>query len=166
MYPMRPWAAISELEPRSHPWGQAKENRSQLLDSEVTKKVYVSQALWGWSLDDRGALEGPPSLDLGHGVGKAAGTGTWGLGSQGAWRDEGRSREGPVRMVRRSRRQKLRTLAGLCRQEEGLRVRGWQRRGRELIVARNLATGPGLRQAREGGRPEVLQRDGRTDLLA
>lgn len=66
-------------------------------------------------------------------MGKAAGTGAWGLGSQGAWRDEGRSREGPVRMVRRSRRQKLKKLTRLCRQE-GLRVRGVARqgKGREL----------------------------------
>lgn len=63
-------------------------------------------------------------------MGKAAGTGAWGLGSQGAWRDEGRSREGPVRMVRRSRRQKLKKLTRLYRQEEGLRVRGWQGKGR------------------------------------
>lgn len=63
-------------------------------------------------------------------MGKAAGTGAWGLGSQGAWRDEGRSREGTVRMVRRSRRQKLKKLTRLCRQEEGLRVREVARQGR------------------------------------
>lgn len=82
-------------------------------------------------------------------MGKAAGT--WGLGSQGAWRDEGRSREGPVRMVRRSRRQKLKKLTRLCRQEEGLRVRGVARqgKGRELM-RRNPGTASGIRQTKEG----------------
>lgn len=85
-------------------------------------------------------------------MGKAARTGAWGLGSQGAWRDEGRSREGTVRMVRRSRRQKLQKLTRLCRQEEGLRVRGWQGKGRagSRLAARNPGTGQGPRQAREG----------------
>ncbi|XP_070423784.1 F-box only protein 24 isoform X15 [Equus przewalskii] len=47
---------------------------------------------------------GPPSSGTGHGVGKAAGTGTRELstGGQGARRDEGRSRAGVVRMVKRS----------------------------------------------------------------
>lgn len=85
----------SELEPRRQLWGQVKESGSQSLDSEVTKRLYVPVR-----------------------------TGAWGLGSQRAWRDEGRSREGTVRMVRRSRRQKLQKLTRLCRQEEGLRVRG------------------------------------------
>lgn len=59
-------------------------------------------------------------------MGKAAGTGARELstGGQGARRDEGRRREGAVRMVRRSRSRKLQKLTGLCRREEGLRVRG------------------------------------------
>lgn len=59
-------------------------------------------------------------------MGKAAGTRARELstGGQGARRDEGRSREGAVRMVRRSRSRKLQKLTGLCRREEGLRVRG------------------------------------------
>ena len=59
-------------------------------------------------------------------MGKAAGTGARELstGGRGARRDEGRSREGAVRMVRRSRSRKLQKLTGLCRREEGLRVRG------------------------------------------
>nr|XP_014585368.1 F-box only protein 24 isoform X6 [Equus caballus] len=67
---------------------------------------------------------GPPSSGTGHGVGKAAGTGTRELstGGQGARRDEGRSRAGVVRMVRRSQRRKLQKFTGLCGQE-GLRVK-------------------------------------------
>lgn len=74
---------------------------------------------------------GPPSPGRGHGVGKAAGTGARELttGGQGARRDEGRSREGAVRMVRRSRR-KLQKVTGLCGREEGLRVRGERAKGR------------------------------------
>lgn len=58
-------------------------------------------------------------------MGKAAGTGARELTTegQGARRDEGRSREGAVRMVRRSRRRKLQKVTGLCGGEEGLRVR-------------------------------------------
>ncbi|XP_014652606.1 PREDICTED: F-box only protein 24 isoform X5 [Ceratotherium simum simum] len=68
---------------------------------------------------------GPPSPGRGHGVGKAAGTGARELstGGQGAQRDEGRSRAGVVRMVRRSQRRKLQKFTGLCGQEEGLRVK-------------------------------------------
>nr|XP_044602448.1 F-box only protein 24 isoform X6 [Equus asinus] len=67
---------------------------------------------------------GPPSSGTGHGVGKAAGTGARELstGGQGARRDEGRSRAGVVRMVRRSQRWKLQKFTGLCGQE-GLRVK-------------------------------------------
>lgn len=67
---------------------------------------------------------GPPSSGTGHGVGKAAGTGARELSTrgQGAQRDEGRSRAGVVRMVRRSQRRKLQKFTGLCGQE-GLRVR-------------------------------------------
>lgn len=66
---------------------------------------------------------GPPSLDRGHGVGKPAGT-----GGQGPRRQEGRSREGAIRMVRRSQRRKLQKFTRLCGREEGLRVRGIGRR--------------------------------------
>lgn len=85
-------------------------------------------------------------------MGKAAGTGAWGLGSQGAWRDEGRSGEGTVRMLRRSRRQKLQKLTRLCRQEEGIRVRGVARpgKGRELTDSKQSGRGRGIRQARGG----------------
>lgn len=76
---------------------------------------------------------GPPSPGRGHGVGKTVGTGTRKLstGAQGAWRDEGRTREGAVRMVRRSRRRKLQKFTRLCGQgqEEGLRVRGQAKEG-------------------------------------
>ncbi|XP_013364924.1 PREDICTED: F-box only protein 24 isoform X3 [Chinchilla lanigera] len=51
--------------------------------------------------------------------------GTWcekGSGDR-AQRDEGRSREGTVRMVRRSLRQKLQTWTGLSGREEGLRIK-------------------------------------------
>ncbi|XP_072799304.1 F-box only protein 24 isoform X3 [Vicugna pacos] len=68
---------------------------------------------------------GPPSPGREHGVGKAAGTGARELSTrgQGARRDEGWSREGAVRMVRRSRRRKLQKFTGLCGREEGLRVK-------------------------------------------
>ena len=74
-------------------------------------------------------------------MGKAAGTGARELstGGQGARRDEGRSREGAVRMVRRSRSRKLQKLTGLCRREEGLWVRGVggeARGGCSMVAAR------------------------------
>lgn len=71
----------------------------------------------------------PPSPGRGHGVGKAAGTGPGELRTGGPWaqRDEGRNREGAVRMVRRSQ---LPTFIGLCGWEEGIRVRGWPGQGR------------------------------------
>ncbi|XP_018886464.2 F-box only protein 24 isoform X1 [Gorilla gorilla gorilla] len=63
-------------------------------------------------------LRGPPSLGWGHGVGKPAGT-----GGQGPRRQEGRSREGAIRMVRGSQRGKLQKFTRLCGREEGLRVK-------------------------------------------
>lgn len=76
---------------------------------------------------------GPPSPGREHGVGKAAGTGARELSTrgQGARRDEGWSREGAVRMVRRSRRRKLQKFTGLCGREEGLRVRGGDGKARD-----------------------------------
>lgn len=66
-------------------------------------------------------------------MGKAAGTGARELttGGSGGPEDEGRSRDGAVKMVRRSRRRRLQKFTGLCRQEEGLRVRGWEGEARE-----------------------------------
>lgn len=80
---------------------------------------------------------GPPSPGRGHGVGKAAGTGAreQSTRGQGARRDEGRSREGAVRMVRRSRRRKLQKFTGLCGRE-GLRVRGGRRGKGSKLAAR------------------------------
>ena len=70
-------------------------------------------------------------------MGKAAGTGARELstGGRGARRDEGRSREGAVRMVRRSRSRKLQKLTGLCRREEGLRGRAARQRGGSKMAA-------------------------------
>lgn len=101
-------------------------------------------------------------------MGKAAGTGAWGLGSRGAWRDEGRSREGPVRMVRRSRRQKLKKLTRLCRQEEGLRVRGVARqgKGRELTSSKKSRDRSRNKAGKGGMKTQVLERDGRAGFAS
>lgn len=108
---------------------------------------------------------GSPSPGRGHGVGKAAGTKARELSTrgQGAQRFEGRSSEGAVRMVRRSQKRKLQKVTGLCRPEEGLRVRGQgakqrpqdgsQRSGEGLCGE----VGQGTRQTRKG-KPTDLER--------
>ena len=76
----------------------------------------------GEGLGGRGAPEVPKPR---QGTWCGKGSRDWAQdGCQGARRDEDRSREGAVRMVRRSLRQKLQKFAGLCGWEERLRVRG------------------------------------------
>ncbi|XP_050639651.1 F-box only protein 24 isoform X2 [Macaca thibetana thibetana] len=113
--------ARTELEPRSclrdGSWTRLKGTGHSGQTVRSQRGLLAPDSMGEGSRRQRGP-RGPPSLGRGHGVGKPAGT-----GGQGPRRQEGRSREGAIRMVRRSQRRKLQKFTRLCGREEGLRVK-------------------------------------------
>ncbi|XP_017810165.1 F-box only protein 24 isoform X1 [Papio anubis] len=92
--------ARTELEPRSclrdGSWTRLKGTGHSGQTVRSQRGLLAPDSMGEGSRRQRGP-RGPPSLGRGHGVGKPAGT-----GGQGPRRQEGRSRKGAIRMVKRS----------------------------------------------------------------